>query len=408
MKQLTGKHTKIACYTGYVTQAIVNNLSPLFFLIYQTDYRLSLAALSLIITVNFAVQITVDLLSAGFVDKLGYRPCMIAAHVLSAIGIAGLSVFPCLFPPYAGLMTATVLCAGGGGLLEVLVSPVIEGVPGERKASEMSLLHSFYCWGHVGVVLVTTLCLTVFGHTAREWLPFLWAVIPFGNAFLFARVPIYPLTAPGTAMKVTRLLKTPLFWLLLLLMVCAGASEQAVSQWSSYFAEAGLKVTKTTGDLLGPCCFAALMGLARILFGRTRKPDTRKALFATSCFCVLCYLICIVSSSAIVSLIACGMCGFSVGVMWPGVFSAASEKLPLGGTAMFALLALAGDIGCCGGPTLVGAVSGAAAGGSFLSGLLPGLDISQIPLKTGFCFAMLFPVILALGALSLKDRKNRR
>lgn len=405
---LAYQHTRIACYMGYIVQAIVNNLSPLLFLTYQQEFNLSLTQISLIITLNFTIQMAVDLLSAKFIDKLGYRPAMLMAQALSALGLCGLSLLPALLPPYAALLTATALCAVGGGLLEVLVSPIIEALPGERKASEMSLLHSFYCWGHVGVVLLSTAFFLAAGRVHWRVLPILWAIVPLCTGVMFTKVPLCTLTAEGESMSIRCLSATPVFWLFLLLMLCAGASEQAMSQWASLFAEKGLGVSKTLGDLLGPCAFATLMGLSRILFGQSRGLSTTWALTLSGLACVASYLITIFSPWPLLSLIGCALCGFSVGVMWPGVFSTASAALPAGGTAMFALLALAGDVGCCVGPSLVGAVSDGvtSADGSLLSALLPGTELSQLSLKTGFLLAIVFPLLLLLGMGLLKRAKR--
>ena len=406
--QLSVRSTKIACYIGYVTQAIINNLAPLLFLTFQRQFAISLSQISLIITLNFLIQMTVDLLSARFVDKLGYRACTVAAHILSVLGLCCLSLLPYALPPYPALLIATALCAVGGGLLEVLVSPMIEALPGERKESEMSLLHSFYCWGHVGVVLLSTGYFLLFGTEGWRILPLLWALIPLANAFFFARVPIWALTAEGESMRIAQLCRLPVFWLMLLLMLCAGACELAMSQWASLFAEMGLQVSKTLGDLLGPCAFAALMGLARLMFGRAKKMKTETALMGSGILCVCCYLVTALSPWPLLSLLGCAVCGFSVGVMWPGVFSMAAARIPKGGTALFALLALAGDVGCCSGPTGVGMVSDGiiAKGSAFLHAILPDISLSLAALKSGFLLMLIFPFMLCFGICMLKRKKQ--
>lgn len=407
MKPLTYRHTRLACYMGYIVQAVINNLSPLLFITFQQEFSLSLSQISLIITVNFSIQMLVDVLSAKFVDRIGYRACAVGAHIFSCLGLLGLALLPSLLPPYAGLMAATALCALSGGLLEVLVSPIIEALPGERKESEMSLLHSFYCWGHVGVVLLSTAFFLLAGRENWRLLPCLWALLPLCNAFLFARTPLCALVEEGKGLSLKRLLSMPVFWLFFLLMLCAGASEQAMSQWASLFAELGLNVSKTLGDLLGPCAFAALMGLARVLFSRTKGLPTTAALLLSGGLCIASYLLAVFSPSPLLSLIGCAACGFSVGVMWPGVFSLASARMPRGGTALFALLALAGDIGCCAGPSLVGALSDAVQTGasSPLAALFQTAPITQLALKTGFLAAILFPALLTAGVLLLRRKR---
>lgn len=382
-------HTLYACYTGYITQAIVNNFAPLLFLTFQSAFGLSLDKVALLVTINFGVQLTVDYLSARFVDRIGYRPCIVAAHVLSALGLIGLALFPAILPSaYVGLVIAVVLYAIGGGLIEVLISPIVEACPTERKEAAMSLLHSFYCWGHVFVVLVSTAFFATAGIGNWRVLACCWAIVPAANAIYFTKVPINRLTDESEGMSIGQLARKGMFWLLLLLMVCAGASEQAMSQWASAFAEAGLGVSKTMGDMLGPCMFAIAMGLARVIYSRVadRLPLT-PAMTICGALCILSYLMAGLSANPIMGLAGCALCGFSVGIMWPGAFSTGVKALPAGGTALFALMALAGDLGCSTGPTLVGLVSGAA-----------GDD-----LRMGFLAALVFPVLLII-AMQLTHR----
>lgn len=385
-------HTLYACYTGYITQAIVNNFAPLLFLTFQSAFGLSLDKVALLVTINFGVQLTVDYLSARFVDRIGYRPCIVAAHVLSALGLIGLALFPAILPSaYVGLVIAVVLYAIGGGLIEVLISPIVEACPTERKEAAMSLLHSFYCWGHVFVVLVSTAFFATAGIGNWRVLACCWAIVPAANAIYFTKVPINSLTDESEGMSIGQLARKGMFWLLLLLMVCAGASEQAMSQWASAFAEAGLGVSKTMGDMLGPCMFAITMGLARVIYSRVadRLPLT-PAMTICGALCILSYLMAGLSANPIMGLAGCALCGFSVGIMWPGAFSTGVKALPAGGTALFALMALAGDLGCSTGPTLVGLVSGAA-----------GDD-----LRMGFLAALVFPVLLII-AMQLTHRHAR-
>lgn len=382
------RHTQYASYLGYITQAIVNNLAPLLFLIFQEVYRIPLEQITLLVTVNFCVQLSVDMLSTRFVDKIGYRPCIVAAHFFAAAGLAGLGVFPRLLPdPFVGLLAAVFLYAIGGGLIEVLVSPIVEACPTENKASVMSLLHSFYCWGSVGVILLSTLFLGAFGKSAWTVLALLWALLPMFNAFWFWRVPIARLTEEGEALPLGKLFSQKLFWIFAALMVAAGACELSMSQWASAFAESGLGVSKTVGDLAGPCFFAVLMGCARVVYAKVgHKLNLLNAQWMCGLLCVAAYLLAALSPVPVLALLGCGLCGFSVGILWPGTFSVAARYLPKGGTAMFALLALFGDLGCTGGPTLVGFVSGAFGG----------------ELKMGLLAAVVFPVFLILAVLVCK------
>ena len=385
------KHTIRACYIGYVTQGIIVNFAPLLFLTFLSEFGLSMEQVTTLITLNFLVQLTVDLLSAGIVDKIGYRPCMVTAHICAAVGLVGLAFFPSVMPPFVGLLTATVTYAIGGGLLEVMVSPIVEACPTGDKSAAMSILHSFYCWGVVVVVLISTLLFRILGIENWRWVACMWAVVPAFNAVQFTRVPIAPIVSEGRGMTVGKLLKTKLFWILFMLMICSGAAEVAVGQWASAFAESGLKVSKTVGDLAGPCMFAVCMGVGRIFYAKfADRIDLEKYITGCGVLCVLSYIITIAPLGAVVNLIGCGICGVAVAMVWPGMLSVAAARCPTGGTAMFALLALGGDIGCTSGPTVVGLVSG-----------LFGDD-----LKIGFLAAIIFPLLLIMGMRMLKKQET--
>ncbi|MCI9621121.1 MAG: MFS transporter [Dorea sp.] len=378
--------TITACFTGYIVQAAVNNFTPLLFLFFQRNYDILLSQITLLVTFNFGIQLLVDLLSVGFVDKIGYRISMVAAHVLAAAGLILLTVLPEMLPsPFAGILIAVMIYAVGGGLLEVLVSPVVEACPLDNKEKAMSMLHSFYCWGHAGVVLISTLFFYTAGIENWKILAVIWALIPIANAFAFTKVPIAPLMEEGeTGLRLKELFKIKVFWVLLIMMICAGASEQAVSQWASTLAEKGLGISKTAGDLAGPMAFAVLMGTSRLFYGKYGdRIHLEKFMIYSSCLCILSYLGISLIPVPLLSLAACAVCGMSVGIMWPGTFSKASAALPRGGTAMFAFLALGGDVGCSGGPTVVGMVSG----------------VLGDDLKKGILAAVLFPLILLIGII---------
>lgn len=378
--------TIMACFVGYIVQAIVNNFVPLLFLTFQKSYHVPLSQITLLVTFNFGIQLLVDLLSVSFVDRIGYRVSMILAHILSAAGLILLTILPEVMPvPFIGILISVMVYAVGGGLLEVLVSPVVEACPSENKEKAMSMLHSFYCWGHAGVVLFSTLFFKIAGIQNWKILAVVWALIPIGNAVAFTKVPIASLMEEGEkGLQLKELLKIKTFWILFIMMVCAGASEQAVSQWASAFAEKGLGISKTAGDLAGPMAFAILMGLSRAFYGKYGERIPLERFMMGSCFaCILAYLGIAFFPAPQLSLVACAICGLSVGIMWPGSFSKASAALPKGGTAMFALLALGGDVGCSGGPTLVGMVSGALGDN----------------LKMGILAGIIFPVLLLIGVV---------
>ena len=389
----TYQKTIYACFTGYIVQAVVNNFVPLLFLTFEKAYQIPLGQITMLITFNFGVQLLVDLVSAGLVDKIGYRVSVVFAHVFSAAGLLGLTILPDVMPSaFGGLLIAVTLYAIGGGLIEVLISPIMESCPTDNKEKAMSLLHSFYCWGHVGVVLISTLFFKLFGIENWKVLALVWMLIPVVNGIVFMKTPIASLMEEGeSGMSLAKLLKEKVFWVLMVMMVCAGASEQAVSQWASTFAEKGLGVSKTAGDLAGPMAFAILMGLARAFYGKFGdKIDLDKFMLGSGGLCIISYLMISLVPSPVLSLLGCGICGLSVGIMWPGSFSKASARLKKGGTAMFALLALGGDLGCSGGPTLVGYVAG----------------LFSEDLKRGILAAVVFPVLLVASILVMKPGRE--
>lgn len=388
------RKTLKACYLGFVTQAIAANFTPLLFLTFRDTYRIGLEKIALIPFVFYFTQLLIDFAAARFVDKIGYRICVAASQVLSAAGLALMAVLPELLPvPFSGILIAVVLYAVGSGLVEVLVSPIVEACPFENKDGMMSLLHSFYCWGAVGVILGSTLFFTVFGIENWKILTLIWAAVPFYNAFNFITCPIERLVEDGEGMRPGQLLRLPLFWLLILLMVCSGASEASMAQWASAFTESAMGVSKTVGDLAGPCLFAVLMGISRVLYGRmSGKLDLVRTMTWCGLLCVVCYLTASLASSPILGLAGCALCGSAVGIMWPGSISISSQKCPRGGTAMFAFLALAGDLGATVSPAMVGSVS----------------DMAGGDLKAGLLAAVVFPLILILALVILHRRFGER
>lgn len=386
--KLTYKNTIISCFVGYVVQAIVNNFIPLLFLTFQNIYNIPLDKITLLVTFNFGIQLLTDMLAGKYINKVGYRFSIVLAHVLSALGLILLTILPQIINPFAGILIAVMVYAVGGGLLEVLVSPIMESCPTDNKESAMSLLHSFYCWGHVGVVLLSTLFFYFAGIQNWRILACIWAIIPIINGILFSKTPIAALLSENEQeMSTKELFLNKTFWLLMLMMLCAGASEQSVSQWSSTFAEQGLGISKTAGDLAGPMTFAILMGLSRALYGKfAEKINLQKFMLASSILCVISYLLTSLTTNPLLSLLGCAFTGLSVGIMWPGTFSTAAASLRTGGTTMFALLALAGDLGCSAGPTLVGFVTNTTTG----------------QLHTGILAAVVFPLLLIFCILKKK------
>ena len=399
--------TLFGCYFGYVTQAIINNLAPLLFVTFYENYGLQLTEISLLISANFGVQMLMDLLATKLLDKVGYRPTVVTAHGFAVVGLILMGILPAVMTnTFAALLISYILNAMGSGMIEVTLSPIVESVPGGHKAARMSLLHSFYCWGQVAVVVLSTLFFVLFGRKHWQFLPMVWALVPLINGILFCFIPLFQLVEEGKGFGVRTLLSAPVFWLLLLMMCTAGASELAMSQWSSLFAELGLNVSKTLGDLLGPCAFAVLMGLARVgfsLFGK--RVSLPNLLFVSAAVCTCSYALAALSPIPILSLIGCALTGLGVGILWPGILSFAGEKIPRGGTAMFALLALAGDVGCITGPAIVGKIAESIPPTAFnwLSS-----DPTVAGLKLGLLISVVFPLLMMAGVTAIKiaNKKN--
>ena len=392
--KLTYRSTMLACYNGYITQAICINLAPLLYLTFQRSFGLSLTRIGSLIAFNFLTQLTVDILSSVFANRMNIRFFTVLAHVMTVVGLAGLSVFPMLLSPYLGLVLAVVCLGIGGGFTEVMISPIIEACPTEGKSGNMSLLHSFYCWGQAGVVLFSGIYCYFFSPD-QYWcfLPFFWALIPLAGAIAFCFVPLYRLPADEeSGHEIRKLFSMPLFWCFLMMRFCAGASEMVMSQWASGFAESALGISKSVGDLAGPCMFAIMMGLSRVLYGKISGRVSLEPLMAGCCvLCILSYLLAALMVQPILALLGCALCGFSVGIFWPGVLSRAAESIPGGGITMFALLAVAGDIGCLAAPSVAGGVA----------------DLFGGDLRFAFGFAVLFPLI-NLVTLLIRHRKRLR
>ena len=392
-KETNYQKTLAACYLGFVTQAISANFVPLLFMTFRHTYGITLDKIALIPLVFYFAQLLIDLAATRFADKIGYRTCVVASQVLSAFGLVSMAFLPELFSvPFAGILISVVLYAVGSGLIEVLVSPIVEACPFEHKDGMMSLLHSSYCWGAVGVILGSTLFFAVFGVEHWKILTILWALVPLCNTWNFLTCPLERLVEEGKSMRVGQLLRLPLFWLIIMLMICSGASEATMAQWASAFTESALGVSKTVGDLAGPGLFAMFMGISRMLYGKfSEKLDLTKVMLIGGAMCAGCYLLASLSASPILGLAGCSLCGLAVGIMWPGSISISAQKCPRGGTAMFAFLALAGDLGAMVSPAVVGSLSEWAGGN----------------LKTGLLAATVFPMVLVWGLLILNKKVRK-
>lgn len=402
MKKRTFTGTKIACYTGYLVQGIINNIAPLLFVIFSDKFDISLDKLALLITINFATQLIVDTLSIKFADIIGYKILSVISQGIAFVGLACLGILPNIMNnSYLGIVISIVLSAIGSGITEVIISPIVESIPGEKKTAEMSLLHSFYCWGQVTVVLVTTIMIKLFGNDLWYITPIIWSIIPLINTINFIGVPIQPNLTKEEKTPFLKLLFSRQFSLCIVIMICSGASEIGMSQWSSYFAETGLKVSKMTGDLLGPCLFAVFMGTGRMIFGFIgERINLKIALCFSAGLCALCYLGTSFINSSLLSLLVCAITGITVSIMWPATLSLAARLFPKGGGSMYSILALSGDTGCTLGPWFISYIT---------IKLSQGVNQGDA-LKSGIGFGALFPILMifAISMLSLKNSIDKK
>ncbi len=384
------KSTKIACFVGFVVQAIINNFLPLLFIIFNTQYNLNYEQLGRLLFINFFVQLIVDALTPAIVKKIRYRGAAIACHGLAALGLCLLGILPLIFPNhvYTCIIVAIVFYASGSGIIEVCISPIVELLPGDKKGADMAFSHSFYCWGQAFTVIISTLLIFLIGQNSWQFIPIIWAIIPLLNMFNFIRVPLVEQSDAPASKTANTLFKNRDFWLFAIIMICAGASEITMAEWASIFTQQALGVSKTVGDLLGPCAFAICMGSGRVIFGLLDgKFNPKKALILNNILCVCCYIGVAVLNIPALSLIACALCGFSVSLSWPGTYSMAARHFPTGGTLMFSILALCGDLGCSMGPWLLGIVA------------------NNTTLQTGFLVCAVFPAIMIITAPMLREEK---
>lgn len=402
MRQRTYRGTRYACYIGFITQAIINNLAPILFIIFQTKFGVTYSEISILVMANFITQLVVDVISIKTVDRMGHRFSLVIAHVFAGVGLVLMGLAPRITDaPFGLLLVSVMLYAVGGGLTEVLISPTVENLPGDGKTGAMSLLHSFYCWGQMVVVLLSTVALHFIGTDYWWILPIGWSLVPFFNAINFTTVPIVPPPAAGEkGMRLKELFSSRFFVVALLLMMCAGASELAMSQWASLFAQTSLNIPKVVGDLLGPCMFALIMGLGRTFFGiYGDRIRIRPALTGCAALCVVSYLLTALSPIPVLSLVGCSLCGLSVALMWPGTFSMTSATYPRGGTAMFALLAMFGDLGCAGGPWLAGMMAD-------MAKATPAIGMDS--LKFGVLMGTFFPALMLVLLLVTRRKRTPR
>lgn len=404
--KLTYSHTLTACYLGGITQAIVNNFAPLLFVTFNKQFNISIELISILIVLNFGVQIATDVSSVKLIKKIGFRKGAMLSYILSALGLVLMVILPFTLPnAFIGLAISTIICAIGSGLTEVITSPIVDSLPLNDKSSAMSMLHSFYCWGCVLVIALSTLFFKFFGTINWQYITLIWAIIPLVNIFLFYFVPLGDKIEQEAHAPIRTLFGSKIFIICLVLMICSGATEQAMAQWASLFAEAGLNVSKEVGDVLGPCMFSVFMGLARTIYGLYgAKLNLHRIMTLSSILAIITYLITVFAKNPIISLLSCSINGLAAGIMWPGTLSLCSQNCKEASPAMFAFLAVGGDIGCTLGPSIVGYVS------AFTEKLkLPvsnpfiyATDSTGLGLKCGLLIIAIVPSIMLIVLKKLK------
>lgn len=396
MTELEKKYlpTKLAGYVGFIVQAIVNNFLPILFIVFQDVYGLGYEKLGRLIVINFATQMFIDFITPKIIHKLGYRRAAFLCQFTACVGLCLMAVLPRFMSnTYLAIIISIVFYATGSGLMEVILSPMIEMLPTGNKSGNMAVLHSFYCWGQTVVVPLTTLMVFIFGRENWTYIPLVWAVVPFVNMFTFLRVPIVEPDSEEKQSTFLELARTPKFVVYMVMMLCAGASEIAMSQWSSLFVEQALGVSKAIGDIVGPCLFALFMALGRVIYASlSKKVSFTRLLIWLNLLCFICYVMVALCHIAVLSLVFCALCGLSVSISWPGIYSAGARTFKTGGAVMFSAFAMCGDTGCALGPGLVGLVA------------------EYTNLNVGFLVAAVFPLIMVICSIYiLKNRvaKNK-
>ena len=380
--------TKIACYIGYIVQAVVNNFLPILFIAFNNIYGLGYEELARLMVFNFATQMVVDFITPKIVSKVGYKTGAVLSQLTAALGLFLLGVLPRIMDTYTGIILSIIIYAFGSGLMEVLISPIVEMLPTSDKSGNMSLLHSFYCWGQAFTIIVTTILVMIFGYSRWANIPMLWAIIPFFNTLFFIKVPVIEPSIKTEKFKLKHLIKDQKFLIYMVMMLCAGASEIAMAEWASMFAQQALGISKVIGDLLGPCAFAIFMGTGRIWYAAvSKKLDFSKTLIVLSILCFICYIVVAVCEIPLVALIFCAVCGFTVSISWPGIYSEGAREFPEGSSVMYSVFAMCGDTGCCLGPWVLGIVADSAG------------------LNMGFLSASSFSVIMILAVLLLRKKR---
>ena len=386
--------TKIASYVGFVVQAVINNFLPILFIVFQNVYGLSYEKLARIIVFNFATQIIVDMCVPKIISALGYRKCAVMCQGLAALGLMMLGILPNIMEnTYFAIIMSVMVYAFGSGLMEVALSPLVEGLPSKNKRGSMAILHSFYCWGQAFTVIVTTALVLGFGFKNWTYVPLVWASIPFFNMFAFLKVPIIEPDKTEKRDGLLNLLRNDKFRLYMIMMLCAGAAEVAMAQWASLFAQNALGVSKVVGDLAGPCAFAVFMGTGRIWYAlAAKKVSFKKTIIVMSIGACICYMMVAICNVAAVSLVFCAICGFTVSIAWPGIYSAGAVAFPKASAVMYSVFAMCGDTGCALGPWLIGIIA------------------DNLGLNIGFAAASIFPIGMILSAVLLlkKDCKSTK
>ena len=390
------KILKSACYTVSVTMALVSNVPPLLFLTFREMYGISFSLLGLLVVVNFATQLGIDLVFSFFSDKFDIPKTVRTMPILTVAGLVIFSLVPTFFPnlAYAGLVVGTILCAVSSGLAEVLISPIVASLPADDPEREMSALHSVYAWGVVGVVIFSTLFLLVFGKENWNILMLIFIIVPVLSSVLYSMTDITCVESEEGSGGLLGIFKNPMLWLSFFAIFLGGAAEVTMAQWSSGYLEQALGIPKVWGDVFGVAVFALTLGIGRTMYAKIGK-NISKILTLGGIGAVICYLTAAFTSNPIIGLIACGFTGLCTAMLWPGNLMVVAERFPTGGVFIYAMMAAGGDLGASVAPQLVGVITDLASLSPSLTAFASdlGLTSGQLGMKLGMIIGALFPLI---------------
>lgn len=404
--------TTISCFVGIFCQAVSSNITAILFIPLMTLYGLSYVHLGLLVGINFTTQVLVDIIASRLVDRYGFRVFVLPSDILAVIGLVLFGLTPVLFDNIlTGLVFSTIIFSASCGLQEVMLSPIVNAIPHNDKGPAMALMHSFYAWGQVATIIITTLFLFFFGIENWQVIVFLWALVPLVNFFMFLAAPFPGVIHENQRMTMRDLILKPFYLVALLAIMGGAATELVMNQWSSTFSEKVLELPKVTGDILGMCGFAVFLGLGRVLYGRYgSKINMNNVLVGSAAAAVVCYIAVAISPLPAISLAACAVCGLAASLLWPGTLVITAEKYPLAGAWIFAILAAAGDIGAASGPFAAGVITDLTRQMPSILQFAASLQLlpDQFAIRIAILLSAIFPLFTLACHWFLKQRQHIR